>query len=307
MPSPSPRSQRFKSDILLLLAAIVWGGGFVAQRQASVNLGFFSFNAVRFLLAGIVMLPFIIPRIRKVNRSYLWILPAGVLLFGGSALQQAGIETTSAGSAGFITGVYVVLVPILLAVFWKVRTKPVIWLAALAAIGGTYLLSTGGKSFSPSTGDLIVLVGSLVWALHVIIVGLSVNKMDVFVFSTGQFLLCGLLHLGSSFFTTPPDLANIKLVLPSILYAGLGSIVIGFTLQAVGQKHAPAADAALLLSLEAVFAALFGALFLSERMNPIQIIGCAIIMGAILGAQLVTLRSQKQEALSTTTEQKSSD
>lgn len=301
MTPSSPRSQRLTSDILLLLAAIVWGGGFVAQRQASANLGFFSFNAVRFLLAGMVMLPFIIPRIRKVNRSFLWILPAGLLLYGGSALQQAGIETTSAGSAGFITGVYVVLVPLLLAVFWKVRTKPVIWLAALAAIGGTYLLSTGGKSLTPSTGDLIVLAGSLVWAFHVIIVGLSVNKMDVFVFSTGQFLLCGLLHLVSSFFTTPPDLANIRLVLPSLLYAGLGSIVIGFTLQAVGQKHAPAADAALLLSLEAVFAAVFGALFLSERMTPIQIIGCVIIMAAILGAQLAALRSQNQNELPVTT------
>ena len=81
------------------------------------------------------MLPFILSRIRNVNRSYLWILPAGILLYGGSALQQAGIETTSAGSAGFITGVYVVLVPLLLAVFWKIRTQPVIWLAALAALG----------------------------------------------------------------------------------------------------------------------------------------------------------------------------
>jgi len=293
MPEQRARSQRLTSDFLLLLASIVWGGGFVAQRQASVSLGFFSFNAVRFLLAGLVMLPFILPRLKKVNRSFLWIFPAGLLLYGGSALQQAGIETTSAGSAGFITGVYVVLVPILLAVFWKVRTRPVIWLAALAAILGTYLLSTGGKQLTPSTGDLIVLIGSFIWALHVIIVGLSVSKLDVFVFSVGQFLVCGLLHLASSFFTTPPDLVSIKAVLPSVLYAGLGSIVIGFTLQAVGQKHAPAADAALILSLEAVFAALFGAWFLAEKMNTLQIIGCGIILAAILGAQLIVIRSQK--------------
>jgi len=101
------------------------------------------------------------------------------------------------------------------------------------------------------------------------------------------------LHLASSFFTTPPDLISIKAVLPSVLYAGLGSIVIGFTLQAVGQKHAPAADAALILSLEAVFAALFGARFLAEKMNTLQIIGCGIILAAILGAQLIVIRSQK--------------
>jgi len=277
----------------MLLAAVVWGGGFVAQRQASASLGFFSFNAVRFLMAGLVMLPFILPRIKKFDRTFLWILPAGLLLFGGSALQQAGIETTSAGSAGFITGIYVVLVPILLALFWKVRTRPVIWLAALAAIGGTYLLSTGGKRIAPSSGDLIVLVGSVIWAFHVIVVGLSVSKLDVFVFSVGQFLVCGVLHLISSFFTTPPDLASIQAVLPSVLYAGLGSIVIGFTLQAVGQKHAPAADAALILSLEAVFAAIFGALFLQEQMNFWQIFGCGIILTAILGAQLIVIRSNK--------------
>jgi len=296
MASKIQRSQRLTSDFLLLLAAIVWGGGFVAQRQASTALGFFSFNAVRFLLAGLVMLPFVVRRIIKIDRSYLWLFPAGFLLYGGSALQQAGIETTSAGSAGFITGVYVVLVPLLLAVFWKVRTRPVIWLAAVAAIGGTYLLSTGGSSLTPSKGDLVVLAGSFVWAFHVIVVGLAVKKMDVFVFSTGQFLLCGLLHLVSSIFTTPPELAGIVSVLPSILYAGLGSIVIGFTLQAVGQKHAPAADAALLLSLEAVFAAAFGALILGERMNPIQMLGCVIILVAILGAQLLALRDQKSPA-----------
>lgn len=216
-------------------------------------------------------------------------------------MQQAGIETTSAGSAGFITGVYVILVPLLLAVFWKVKTKPIIWLAALSALGGTYLLSTGGKSPTPSTGDLIVLVGSFVWAAHVIIVGLSVRKLDVFVFSTGQFLLCGFLHLVSSFFTTPPDLISIQLSLPSVLYAGLASVVLGFTLQAVGQKHAPAADAALILSLEAVFAALFGALIIGERMNPLQILGCAIIMAAILGAQVFAIRSTKNTSKGSST------
>jgi drug/metabolite transporter (DMT)-like permease len=112
----------------------------------------------------------------------------------------------------------------------------------------------------------------------------------------GQFLLCGILHLLSSFFTSPPDLQNILISLPSILYAGLGSVVLGFTLQAVGQKHAPSADAALLLSLEAVFAAIFGALIIGERMNVVQILGCVIIMVSILGAQLVLIRSTNKLA-----------
>lgn len=294
--SRSTDSARIKSDLLLLLAAIVWGGGFVAQRSASFHMGFFAFNGVRFLLGGLVMLPFVIRRLRNNTAKLWWILPAGIVLYGGSSLQQAGITTTSAGTAGFITGVYVVLVPLLMTLFWKYKTKPIIWLAALAALGGTYLLSTGGSVLTPSSGNLIVLMGSLVWAFHVIIVGFAVKKVDVFVFSVGQFLLCGLLHLISSLFVDPPTLAAIQNSWPSLLYAGLGSVVIGFTLQAVGQRKAPAADAALILSLESVFAAIFGAWVLQEQMNGIQIIGCVIIMAAIIIAQLPTFQPKVDQS-----------
>ncbi len=279
-------STRLKSDLILLLAAIVWGGGFVAQRSASFHLGFFAFNGVRFLLGGLVMLPFVIHRLRQQPGNLLWILPGGLLLYGGSSLQQAGIATTSAGTAGFITGVYVVLVPILMSLLWKHKVKPVIWVAALAALAGTYLLSTGGTALTPSKGNVIVLIGSLVWAFHVIVVGFAVKKIDVFVFSVGQFLLCGLLHLVSSLFVNPPTWAAMQNSWLSILYAGLGSVVIGFTLQAIGQRNAPASDAALILSLESVFAAVFGALILAEKMNLLQIVGCLIILAAIVVAQL---------------------
>ena len=293
----TPKSVRLKSDLILLLAAIVWGGGFVAQRDASFHLGFFAFNGIRFLLGGLVMLPFVIKRLRFSDRGLLWILPAGILLFGASSLQQAGIATTSAGTAGFITGVYVVLVPLLLALFWKHKTKLIIWIAALAALGGTYLLSTGGSALTPSGGNLIVLAGSLVWAFHVIIVGIAVKKLDVFVFSVGQFLFCGFLHLISSFFVNPPVMAAVQNSWASILYAGLGSVVIGFTLQAIGQRKAPPADAALILSLESVFAAIFGALILREQMNAIQLAGCAIILTAIIVAQLPAFQPKVSESI----------
>jgi len=287
MASSKPKdSARLRSDLILLLAAIVWGGGFVAQRSASFHLGFFAFNGVRFLLGGLVMLPFVIKRLWHQPGKLWWIIPAGILLFAGSSLQQAGITTTSAGTAGFITGIYVVLVPLLMSLFWKYKTKPVVWIAAVAALGGTYLLSTGGAALTPSAGNLIVLAGSLVWAFHVIVVGFAVKKVDIFLFSVGQFLLCGFLHLVSSFFYDPPTLIAIQSSWLAILYGGLGSVVIGFTLQAVGQRKAPASDAALILSLESVFAAIFGALILKEQMNPIQITGCAIILAAIIVAQL---------------------
>ncbi|MHB8088916.1 MAG: DMT family transporter [Anaerolineaceae bacterium] len=289
-------TDRLKSDLILLMAAIVWGGGFVAQRSASSHLGFFAFNGVRFLLGGLVMLPFVIKRLRNKPGQLFWILPAGAILFAGSSLQQAGITTTSAGTAGFITGVYVVLVPLLMTLFWKHKTKPVIWFAAIAALGGTYLLSTGGAELTPSKGNLIVLVGSLVWAFHVIVVGFAVKKVDVFVFSVGQFLFCGMLHMVSSIFVSPPTWAAIQVSWLSILYAGLGSVVIGFTLQAVGQRKAPASDAALILSLESVFAAVFGALILAETMNFIQIVGCVIILAAIVIAQLPTFQPKSDES-----------
>ena len=132
-------------------------------------------------------------------------------MFLGSALQQAGLETTTAGTTGFITGVYVVIVPVILAIFWKKRTSPITWISALAALGGTYLLSTGGSRLDPSTGNLLILAGAFLWALHVIVVGFAVQKMDVFAFSAGQFLVCGGLHLIMSFFFEPLTFSAIRL------------------------------------------------------------------------------------------------
>jgi len=282
--------QRLISDLFLLLAAAIWGLGFVAQRSASSYLGFFGFNGVRFLLASAALLPFVVKRFGSLRQNIRWMLLAGGILFTASALQQAGLETTTAGSAGFITGVYVVLVPIILSLFWKQRSPAITWIAAAAALAGTYLLSTGGTRFNPSSGDLLVLAGSIAWALHVIVVGKAVQKMDVFAFSTGQYIVCGLLHMIMSIFVEPVTLTSLRSAWMEVIYAGLFSVALGFTFQGIGQRKAPASDAALILSLEAVFAAIAGVLFLQERMNWVQIIGCGIILAAILIAQLGVIR-----------------
>lgn len=286
--------ERLVSDSYLLLAAIIWGGGFVAQRMASFHLGFNAFNGIRFLLGGLVLLPFVQRRFRASRTGFGWVLLAGSVLFAASSLQQIGIGTTSASTAGFITGTYVLLVPILLALFWQQRTPLVTWIAALAALAGTYLLSTGGLVLIPSSGSLILLAGAAVWALHVIVVGLAVKKVDVFVFSVGQFLVCGLMHLVMSVFIEPITMPAIRASWLPLLYAGLLSVALGFTFQAIGQKKAPSADAALILSLESVFAAITGALFLKESLNLVQVIGCVIILAAILSAQLIVLKNQRQ-------------
>lgn len=285
---------RIQADLLMLLAAIVWGGGFVAQRFATKYLGLLAFNGIRFTLAGLILLPVGLRSMGKVDRRLWWILPAGLLLFGGSALQQAGLKTTTAGSAGFITAVYVVLVPLFLALIWRVKVPIINWLAALAALGGTYLLSTGGQMIHPSTGDLLELAGAVIWAFHVIVVGLAVRRVNIYAFSAGQFLLCGVINLILNQFISPFTWAAISPALPAILYGGIISVALGFTLQAVGQSKSPTADAVLILSLESVFGAIFGALILLERMNWIQILGCTIIMVAIVGAQAISVRKENQ-------------
>lgn len=287
--------ERLSADLLLLLAAILWGGGFIAQRVASAQLGFFAYNGIRFLLAGVILLPIGLNYLKFINKQLLWIFPAGILLFAGSAFQQAGLATTTAGAAGFITGVYVVLVPLFLSLIWKVKIPFINWIAALAALVGTYLLSTNGKGFSPSRGDLLELAGAILWAFHVIVVGLAVKKLNIFVFSAGQFLLCSTINFLLSIFISPPTWTAILSIWPAIVYGGVFSVAGGFTLQAIGQSKAPATDASLILSLEAVFAAIFGAVLLSEKMESVQIIGCSIIMTSILVVQLISIRMMRKQ------------
>jgi drug/metabolite transporter (DMT)-like permease len=281
--------ERILADLAMLLAAVIWGGGFVAQRQATDHLDFFAYNALRFLLAGLVILPLAIKRLNLNKESILWILLSGGALFIGSALQQAGLQTTTAASAGFITGLYVVLVPLFLAIFWRLKIPALNWLAALAALVGTYLLSTSGKGFNISTGDLLELAGAFVWPFHVIIVGFAAKKLNPFVLSAGQSLVCGLLNLGFSFFFQPITSAATLATIWPILYGGIFSVAGGFTLQTLGQSKAPTADSALILSLESVFAAIFGVLLLGEKMNPIQILGSVIIMTSIFGVQFYSI------------------
>lgn len=281
--------ERILADLAMLLAAIIWGGGFVAQRQATDHLDFFAYNALRFLLAGLVILPLAIKHLHLNKETLIWIGLCGAAMFAGSALQQAGLQTTTAASAGFITGLYVVLVPLFLAIFWRLKIPALNWLAALAALFGTYLLSTSGKGFNISTGDLLELAGAFVWPFHVIIVGFAAKKVNPFVLSAGQSLFCGALHLTFSYFFQPITAAAALATLWPILYGGLFSVAGGFTLQTFGQSKAPTADSALILSLESVFAAIFGVLLLGEKMNPVQVLGSVIIMASIFGVQIYTI------------------
>jgi drug/metabolite transporter (DMT)-like permease len=285
---------RLKSDLTLLLVAIVWGSGFVAQRLASSQTSVFWINGLRSLLGVLVLLPFIGFRLRLTRDQLPLILLAGCALFSGGTLQQIGLITTTASNAGFITGLYVVLVPILLAIFWKRRADPLTWIAAVVAAIGLGLLSTGG-SFKLNPGDVFVLLGALAWAFHVILVGMAMKKVDFIPFAIGQYLVVTILNLllGSVF-----TLKTFPITLPTwlaIAWLGIFSTGIGFTLQGAGQKHSPPADAAIILSMEAVFALVFGMIFLKEKLNWVQWVGCGLILAAMLLAQWKSLRNDRQQ------------
>jgi len=278
--------QRLKSDLALLSAALIWGTGFVAQRiAADSHVGVFIFNGVRFLLGVLILIPFLIHRPLPQKGVLRKMAITGGFLFCGSAFQQAGLQYTTAGNAGFITGLYVVLVPILMVVIWKQRNAAHSWFAALLALAGIWLLSGNGKP-QLAPGDGLIMLGALFWALHMIYVGKYSPGIDFVWFAVGQYLVASLLHLVAGVSFEASTIANLPATAWAVAYNGVFSVACGFTLQVIGQKHSPPADAAVILSMESVFAAVFGYLFLSEQLSPIQIGGCIVILAAMLIAQL---------------------
>jgi drug/metabolite transporter (DMT)-like permease len=276
---------RLKADLTLLFVTILWGSAFAVMRVAAGYGSVFFLNGLRFLLGAVVLLPF--TKLHGVfNRGNLvYYGLAGFALYVAVGLQQAGLMTTSAGNAGFITSLYVVIVPLILWLIWKERPSRLTGVSVLMAIAGGFLLSTGG-SFQVRFGDILIFIGSFFWALHVVVVSRVQGKMKALPFALGQFAVCGLLNIITGIFVERPALADMLAVTPAILYTGVVSIAIGFTLQVIAQKHTPANDAALIMSLESVFAALFGWLFLRETLLPIQMAGCVLILAAVALMQI---------------------
>jgi drug/metabolite transporter (DMT)-like permease len=190
---------------------------------------------------------------------------------------------TTAGNAGFITSLYVVLVPIVLFLFWREKAHWLSIIAVMLAGGGAFLLSTGG-TFEVRAGDLLELVSALFWTLHVIILGKYASKFEAISFSLGQLIVCGILNVGVGIFVEKSLPLNLRL-LGAIVYTSFFSLGLCYTLQIWAQKHTPPADAALILSLESVFAVLSGWLVLDERLAGIQVFGCILIFVAVLLSQ----------------------
>ncbi len=288
----------FTSKVLLITAACIWGFAFVAQKEGGQLLGVFTFNAIRFGLGTLTLLPILLWIQRKENlRLNLPLLNAGMLcglfLFGGSYLQQKGISFTSAGNAGFLTGLYILIVP-LVGIFFGKKSGIALWLGAIIAVFGMYLL-TVKEGFQVSAGDILVFFGAFIWAGHVLVVSHFAPKHNAFMLAAVQFAVCSILSLIGMFLFEEPLVINIYQSYLPLLYTGILSVGGAFTLQVVAQKKVHPSVASIILSLESLFAAVGGWLLLNEKMSIKELTGCAIIMIGILVAQInfSTIKNQK--------------
>lgn len=274
---------RLRADLTLLLVAVLWGSAFAAQRAAGQLGSVYFFNGARFLVATLLLCPFVL-RKRPVPGQWLWMCVAGSVLFAASALQQAGLVTTSAGNAGFLTSLYVVVVPLVMWIGWREKPHVLALVAVFLAGFGAFLLSTAGR-YQATSGDALELAGAAFWAIHVVLLGKYAAGYNAITFSAGQLAVGSALNFLASGLMERPTLALPGSLVFAILYTAVVSLGLGYTLQIWGQKRTPPTDAAILLSLESVFAVVAGGLVLGERLVLPQIVGCTLILGAVVLSQ----------------------
>ncbi len=289
-------SPRLRANLLMLLAAIIWGFAFVAQRTGMDHVGPFTFTAIRFFMGGLMLIPFMLfldRRRRDVGlpvtsfRSRTLLVGGvlvGVALFVGATLQQLGIIFTTAGKAGFITSLYVVIVPIL-GLMLGHRSTAAVWVGAMTAVAGLYFLTMEGD-FRMAWGDLLVLGGAFAWAVHMLLLHRFSPATEPIKLAFLQFMICAAISLGVALLVETVSPADLRGALVPIFYAGVMSVGVGYTLQVVGQANARPSDAAIIFSLEAVFAIIGGWLLLGEQLSTRALIGCGLMLAGILISQL---------------------
>lgn len=288
-----------RQSLLLLLTSMIWGAAFVAQSVGMDYIGPFTFNAARNLIGAAVLLPCIAflkmgsgakpepshdtPEGKKT--LFAGGIACGVLLFAASNLQQIGMQDTTVGKAGFVTAMYIVLVPAF-GVFLKKRVGMKVWGAIALAVAGLYLLCMTGDSAALQKGDLLILCCAGVFSLHILTVDHYSPKVDGVKMSCIQFFVCGVLSGICMLLFETPDISRILQAWAPILYAGVLSCGVAYTLQIVGQKGVNPAVASLILSMESVFSVIAGWLVLGQTLSGREMGGCALMFAAILLAQL---------------------
>ncbi len=288
-------NQELKSSIILLITAAIWGFAFVAQRVGMMYIGAFTFNGLRFALGSLSLLPLLIYFNKKsktegsYNRKPMLagsVLPGiitGCVLFAGASLQQVGLIYTEAGKAGFITGLYIVLVPIF-GIFLKQRVHISTWLGISVAVVGLYFLSVT-EGFNIAKGDLYMIIGAVFWAAHILVIDHFIKTIDPLKLSFMQFLTCSVLSMTIAIAFEKITIESISMVVIPLLYGGIMSSGVAYTLQMIGQKNAKPSHAAIALSMEAVFASIGGYLLLKENLGMRGYLGCALMLAGMLLSQ----------------------
>jgi drug/metabolite transporter (DMT)-like permease len=283
---------RIQANLVLLLTAAIWGAAFVSQNLAMNSMGPLWFVGTRFLIGFLVVLPFALREDRRAKtpftrRSALAYTLCGIALLAGAITQQIGMLTTTVTNASFLTGLYVIIVPVLTVVFLRRLPHWIIWPAALMALTGIFYLS-GGKLSALVVGDFWIILCALCFGVQVLLVGIFMSGSDrPLTLSAVQFLVTGVAALVIAMFIEPVSWDGIIEAAPHLLYSGIVSSGIAYTLQVVGQRWTTAPQAAIFLASESLFGAFFGALILGERIALLGYFGCGLIFLAMLLVELV--------------------
>lgn len=295
------KKEKFLGPFYCILAAVVWGLSFVAQSEGA-SIGTFTFNGLRTLLGGIVLIPLVIFSFKKENKNlpegerkkfpfkdvFIGGVCCGLALFAGGNLQQhAFFLDLGPGKVGFITALYMVLVPIA-GIFMKQKLRFNIWLGVALGVVGLYLLSVPAGNFSIGNGEIIAICGAFAFAAHILVVDYFCKKVNNMALSCAQFFVAGILSIICMFIFEEPDVSAIKGAGVEIAYAGIMSCGVAFTAQIFGQKYSNPTVASVLLCLESVFAVIFGWLLLNDKLGSREAIGCVIMFIAIMLTQIPT-------------------
>jgi len=283
---------RLRADALLLLTAAIWGSAFIAQKIGNTHLPPLAFVAARFLLSAIVLLPFAYYEAQKTTqplqkRDVRTAILIGALLFVGGSLQQVAMITASATHGGFLTALYVVMVPFATWALTRERVRPFILLACAISITGAWILTqTSATPEGFHTGDMLLVIADVAWAFWISLIAIFLkNNYRPFFLAFSQFAMTGTLALVASLIFETTTINGLQAALSAILFTGVISGGLAFTLQIFAQRHTPPAEAALIMSLESVFAFMAGALLLNERMTPTAMAGCAMILLGVAVAE----------------------
>lgn len=289
---------QLKNSLLLLLAAVIWGSTFVAQSVGMEYIDPFTFICVRSVIGGFVLIPsiWLLGKWKKGFATKIeWIggICCGIALCAATSFQQFGVKFTTVGKAGFITTLYVVLVPIL-GLFFKKRVSLLIWICVVLSVTGLYLLSMPPGEISLAMGDSLVFISAVLFSVHIMVIDYFSPKGDGVVISCIQFFVCGIISGILMFFTEQPSMGNIMDAKWSLLYAGVLSSGIAFTLQVIAQKKLNPTVASLIMCLESVIAVIAGWIVLKEALSEREMIGCVLMFAATVLAQLPMPKKRKR-------------